>query len=159
MIVAALVLLAAWLGAVTVILRRYVRVRQRLLRDASIDQLEALLAEVLERGDRMGARQRESERFQGAATRLLETSLVAPQLVRYDAYDNIAGSQSFSFALLDRRHTGLILTSLVGRDGGRLYVKLIHEGVSSVPLSDEETTALQRAREDSPAATDSPPGT
>jgi hypothetical protein len=66
-------------------------------------------------------------------------------IVRYDAYGDVSGSQSFSVALLDNYHNGVIISSLLGRNDGRCYGKTIIGGHTEQTLSDEEATALHIA--------------
>lgn len=149
----ALLLVGVWLSIVSILLFGYIAKRKRLLGDPSIDQLEVLLSEVLERIERLERGHRHLTQASDAAHTLLETSLVSPHVVRYNAYDDISGSQSFSIALLDRRRSGLLVTSLVGREGGRLYIKPVQDGASEAQLSDEETLVLQQTL----ASLDAPP--
>lgn len=139
------VIVLGWLTFLTLQLRRHVRGRERLMRELSVDQVETLLAELLERADR-GERQIQQLRdFRTRATGLLQRSAVAPVLVRFNAFQDITGQQSFSLALIDRSRTGMVLTSLVGREGGRLYLKAVVEGRTEGSLSDEEQQALDEA--------------
>ena len=66
-------------------------------------------------------------------------------LVRYDAYNELSGQQSSSIALLDARHTGVVLSSIVHRDQARLYVKRVNEGEAEIALSPEEQQAVDNA--------------
>lgn len=67
-------------------------------------------------------------------------------LVRYQGFSNTGGDQSFSIALLDDTDSGLILTSLYGRDFSKTYAKRIEKGQPSHPLTDEEREALVQAQ-------------
>jgi hypothetical protein len=66
-------------------------------------------------------------------------------LVRFDAFDDTGGGQSFALALIDDDGDGIILTSLHSRQATRLYVKDIRGGVADAPLSGEEEQALREA--------------
>lgn len=66
-------------------------------------------------------------------------------LVRFDAFDDTGGAQSFALALLDGSADGIVLTSLHSRQATRLYVKAIRRGAGDAPLSDEELRALEEA--------------
>jgi hypothetical protein len=63
-------------------------------------------------------------------------------LVRFDAFDDTGGAQSFALALVDDDGDGIVLTSLHSRPTTRVYVKAIRRGVADAPLSAEETRAL-----------------
>lgn len=66
-------------------------------------------------------------------------------LVRYDAFDDMAGRLSFSLALLDDNGDGLTLTSIAGRDDTRVYAKGIRGARSDHELSPEEDQAITAA--------------
>ncbi len=66
-------------------------------------------------------------------------------LVRYDAYRDMGGSQSWSMALLDETAAGTVISCLHARDHARMYVKEVHGGVSSQRLSPEEERAIELA--------------
>ena len=68
-------------------------------------------------------------------------------VIRYDAFEDAGGELSFSLALLDEHADGLVVTSINGRDAGRVYLKVVAGGVSSVLLSEEEEAAVAAARE------------
>jgi hypothetical protein len=75
----------------------------------------------------------------------LRTSLRFQGMVRYDAYRDMGGRQSWSVALLDGNHSGSIITSLHARDHARVYLKQMVEGVPSQRLSPEELRAVTLA--------------
>ena len=66
-------------------------------------------------------------------------------VVRYDAFNDLAGRLSFSAALLDDSANGLVLTSIHARSETRLYIKGIRAGDSDNPLSPEEKQAVDVA--------------
>jgi len=66
-------------------------------------------------------------------------------VIRYDAYNEMSGQQSSSIALLDRRRSGVVLSSILHRDSARVYVKQVVEGESEHKLSPEERAAIDTA--------------
>jgi hypothetical protein len=66
-------------------------------------------------------------------------------LIRFDAFEDTGGGQSFALALIDDDGDGVILTSLHSRQSTRLFVKDIRGGVADAPLSGEEERALRAA--------------
>jgi hypothetical protein len=80
----------------------------------------------------------------------LGTALRHVAVVRYDAFDDLAGRQSFSAALLDDGGDGVVLTSINGRSQTRTYAKGVAAGESGHPLSPEEREAIARARSAQP---------
>lgn len=67
-------------------------------------------------------------------------------LVKYDAFFDMRGQQSYIIALLDQRENGFIINSFYSREGNYSYMKEIKEGVCSLELSPEEEEALERAK-------------
>jgi hypothetical protein len=67
-------------------------------------------------------------------------------LVRYDAYEDVSGLNSFSLALLDANNTGTVISGLVSRGDGRCYAKTIINGQTEQVLSDEEQQAITMAQ-------------
>lgn len=65
--------------------------------------------------------------------------------IRFDAFRDIGGELSFSLALLNGKNEGIVISSLYGREGSRVYGKPVKDGSSSFPLSDEEKEAINRA--------------
>ncbi len=66
-------------------------------------------------------------------------------VVRYDAFPNISGEQSFSLVLIDLRGSGIVLSGLQGREM-KVYVKALLQWRAERPLSSEEQEALGLAR-------------
>jgi hypothetical protein len=66
-------------------------------------------------------------------------------LLRYKAFSNTGGDQSFSLALLDSKGNGVVLSSIYGREESRVYAKSIQEGRSTYPMSAEEEETLRQA--------------
>lgn len=63
-------------------------------------------------------------------------------MVRFNAFVDVGGEQSFALALLDDKGTGLVLSNIYGRQDSRMYVKEMVDGKSDKPLSDEEKNAV-----------------
>lgn len=75
----------------------------------------------------------------------MHTCIKRINLKRYNAFDGVGGEQSFSLALLDENGTGIVISSIHGRDDARTYAKTIINGKSSYHLSDEERIVVQNA--------------
>jgi hypothetical protein len=74
------------------------------------------------------------------------SSLRHVAVVRYDAFEDLAGRLSFSAALLDDAGDGVVLTSINSRSETRTYAKGVSAGGSGHPRSPEEKEAVGRAR-------------
>lgn len=66
-------------------------------------------------------------------------------LVRYDAFEDVGGSQSFALSLYDDEGNGVVLSGLIGRSDCRVYCKPIKNGTSERHISQEEQEAIRNA--------------
>lgn len=78
-------------------------------------------------------------------TTKMESSKRYLGIVRYDAFNDVGGEQSFALALYDETGHGAILSSVVGRNSARVYCKEIESGQAKKDLSQEEQAALEAA--------------
>ena len=67
-------------------------------------------------------------------------------LVKYDAFNEMAGKLSFVIALLNDDNSGIVLNAMHSREGCFTYAKEIVRGESYIPLSEEEKEALEQAK-------------
>jgi hypothetical protein len=80
----------------------------------------------------------------------IDRALSRVGIVRFDAYQDLGGRQSTAVAFLNGLGDGVVITTVVSRDFARMYVKLLKEGVSDIPLAPEEVEALEQARGSGP---------
>jgi Protein of unknown function (DUF4446) len=76
---------------------------------------------------------------------LIEGSVRHVALLRFDAFEDVGGRLSFSCAMLDDHGSGVVLTSINGRQETRVYAKPVIESTSSYNLSSEEAEAIRQA--------------
>jgi hypothetical protein len=76
---------------------------------------------------------------------MIEGSVRRVGLVRYDAFEDVGGRLSFSCAMLDDHGSGVVVTSINGRQDTRVYAKPIVDGRSQYNLSVEEEEAIRQA--------------
>jgi len=75
----------------------------------------------------------------------IEGSVRRVALLRYDAFEDVGGRLSFSCAMLDEHGTGVVITSINGRQETRVYAKPVTARTSSYNLSAEEEEAIRQA--------------
>lgn len=73
-------------------------------------------------------------------------------VVRYDAFEDMGGAQSFAMAIYDDKGDGAVVTSQVGRTDCRVYAKELRGGRSDRELSTEEKQAVEVAARNRPFA-------
>lgn len=140
-------------GLVVALIRRVKSLEVRwesLLREASGSNVEQLLQDHFDERRGLLAEHGETRRRVEVLEQKMEGSKRHLGLVRYDAFDDVGGSQSFALAVFDDRGDGAIITSLVGRTDCRVYAKPLNRGRSDRTLSQEEQRALDDARRSSP---------
>ena len=71
-------------------------------------------------------------------------------LVKYDAFEDVGGQQSFALAIYDDRGDGAVVSSIVGRADCRVYAKPIMGGKSERALSNEEQQSILDAAVSAP---------
>jgi hypothetical protein len=67
-------------------------------------------------------------------------------LIRFNPFDDAGGNMSFALALLNEHDDGIVISSLHGREGTRIYSKPIKAGVSDFKLTEEEMSAMKEAK-------------
>lgn len=87
----------------------------------------------------------ELKKFSEKLFKHAQKSIQKVGMVRFNPFNDVGGNQSFSIALLDLENNGIIITSLFGRDGTRVYSKKVKIGKSESFLSEEENDALNKA--------------
>jgi hypothetical protein len=137
--------------AVTLVLRQGRSAAQMTPGGARTAELERRLLQLGHRLEVVEAdvdAQRSGDGIAHAASSTFRTAGVAIShigLLRFDAFDDTGGAQSFALALLDDDGDGIVLTSLHSRQTTRVYVKGIRRGVADTPLSAEEAQAMKNA--------------
>lgn len=67
-------------------------------------------------------------------------------VVRFNPFQDTGGNQSFSIALLDGSNSGFVISSLLSREGGRVYAKPVLSGeAKDYPFTTEEKRAIELA--------------
>ena len=82
------------------------------------------------------------ERFVGSQA----GGIKAIGLVRYQAFADFGGDQSFSLALANEDGDGAVVSGIFARDGSRVYAKPLTAWASSYALSLEEEEAIGQAQ-------------
>lgn len=118
---------------------------QRLTAGATGASLERVLMNHLARVEEVDTRQRQIDQRVAALEAQIPLCVQHVGLVRYDAFEDVGGQQSFSLAMLDAQQNGMILTSVYSRSDVRVYAKAVRRGQPSHPLSEEELQALRNA--------------
>ena len=77
---------------------------------------------------------------------LTKSSFQKSAVVRFNPFEDTGGDQSFIIALLNGSNSGVVISSLHGRNGTRVYAKQVVVGKArDHELSKEEKEVLQKA--------------
>ncbi len=121
--------------------RRY----QQLMRGVNKANLEELIFKQSEQINDLRDQVKQIREKQAEVYQDIKESLGPIGIVRYNAFNDVGSDLSYSIAILNRDHNGVVLTSLYGREDSRTYAKPIEKGDSKYKLTDEEKEALQMA--------------
>ncbi len=116
-----------------------------LMSEASGENLERLLYDHLrERVAQEAEMVKVAERLRSLETRMAHAKRFMG-VVRYDAFEDVGGAQSFALAVYDEEGNGCVLSSLIGRADCRVYCKQLVGGRAERNLSTEEEQAIELA--------------
>ncbi len=110
--------------------------------DEQPDNLEEVITSITEALKKIKADHNQLVDLVSQQGETLQTAFQYSHVVRFDSGGSDGGNLSFAMALLDGQQSGLIITSLHGREHNRIYCKAIVDGASVNQLSEEEQEAL-----------------
>ncbi|HBE79120.1 MAG TPA: DUF4446 domain-containing protein [Firmicutes bacterium] len=118
---------------------------RNLLQGADGKDLETLLLNLVNKANHTFDKQSKIEEQLNNIQVIGEKHLQNWSLIRFQAFQNTGGDQSFAFAMLDAMGDGIVMSSIFGREEARVYCKPVNHGSSTYPLSQEEKEAIQKA--------------
>jgi hypothetical protein len=107
---------------------------------ATVESLATRLAETDARTERLVA---QTTQIDEALAHVVQ----GVGLVRFRAFQDTGGDQSFALALADGEGNGIVISALYGRGKTRIYAKPVQGWLSPKPLGEEEEQALAEARQ------------
>jgi hypothetical protein len=143
----AIVLLVAWQGSTNLRLNRTLRHFRQLSSGIEGQPLDELLQKILDRSETGTQTLARLEADLEELSSQVQTHVQNVGLVRYNAFNDTGGDQSYALALLDGHGDGAIINGLFHRTECRVYVKPVQEWKSIYSMSDEEAESIRRARE------------
>ena len=106
---------------------------------AAVERLAARLTEMNARAERLVVRMEQIDKA-------LVHAVQGIGFVRYSAFEDTGGDQSFSLALADGAGDGMVISALYGRDATRVYAKPVEGWTCARPMTSAEEEALAKAR-------------
>ena len=134
-----------WIAYLQFSLRSLIKKNQTLFAEVKtgdvVQILNAALKELDELNQKVNALKKEHE----ATDIIAKNSLNKLGILRFNPFNDTGGDQSFSLGFLNHHDNGVVITSIHGRDGDRIYSKPIIEGSSTYSLADEEKEVIKIA--------------
>lgn len=139
--------LGGWVGFLQYRLFKMIQANNALLKEASGSNLEEILHLQNKNISRIKEQVQGLELLVKIVQKKMGFKIQRVNLLRYDAFQEKGGAQSYSLAFLDEHKNGLILSNLHTREGDRLYAKLLNQGHSQHNLTQEELSVINQIKE------------
>lgn len=139
------VILILWISAVTYWLWQTDQHYKKLVATTGRTDLRSILERLLSGQANLAEHLKKVEGGLGTLDKKTQSHISKVASVRFNPYSNTGSNQSFALAMLDSANSGVVLLSLHGREGTRIYVKPVVSGKSRYELSSEEKQALEEA--------------
>lgn len=117
----------------------------KLLEGKNAKTLEDTLIQIIDEIKRMNGAQITTDSLIKDINKRLKTSLTGVGIVRFNPFAHSGGNQSFAIAMLNEHGTGVIISTLYGREKTSIFAKPISKFKSEFELTKEESEALEKA--------------
>ena len=134
-----------WLIFLQIKLRRINRKNEEIFSGTDGQNLEEALHFYVHEVKKAKAEYEDIKKFCKRLNSMSEKGLQKVGLLRFNPFSDTGGDQSFAIAFLDHFNNGIVVSSLHGREGTRIYAKPIMAGKSKYNLSAEEIKAIEKA--------------
>jgi hypothetical protein len=125
--------------------RRESEAIRKALRSTGDRAVDELLVEHFESKEQLEAQVSDLRQRMADAEAWMDRAIAYASIVRYDAFDNVAGNQSFAIAFQNSKGDGILLNAVSGRDQARIYGKSVEAGQTENGFTPEEKQAIIRA--------------
>jgi hypothetical protein len=140
-----LLILLAWLVFMQVRLSRLLARYLTLMQGADGRNLEQVLDSYLAQARATAAQVDQLSKASRQLEKAAKLSLQHLGVVRFDAFEDVAGKQSFAVALVDGHGNGVVISSVASRQSTRTYAKPLRAWDAEYTLSEEEKQAIALA--------------
>lgn len=140
-----LIIVLGWLVFLQYKLSQFSKKQKELFAGKRARDLEDVLNEVIRK---IQISEKEIEQIKKICNNLNSMATKSIQkvgILRFNPFPDTGGDLSFAVALLDSQDSGVVISSLHGRGGTRIYSKPIILGESKYNLSAEEKQAIEMA--------------
>ncbi|MBN3348432.1 hypothetical protein CF050_16530 [Clostridium botulinum] len=116
---------------------------KKFMRGSNNKNIEELINDYLDKVDKAKEETEYVKEIYSTIDKRVKGCIQKVAIVRYRAFDDVGSDLSYSIAFLDNDNSGVILTSIFGRNESTTYAKPIDKGISRYDLSDEEKQVLE----------------
>lgn len=118
---------------------------KKFMRGSNNKNIEELINDYLDKVDKAKEETEYVKEIYSTIDKRVKACIQKVAIVRYRAFDDVGSDLSYSIAFLDNDNSGVILTSIFGRNESTTYAKPIDKGISRYELSEEENHVLNEA--------------
>lgn len=120
---------------------------RRLLKGKNAKSLEDSILSLIEDQKNMSQFKKEMETYLETVEKRLKKSVRGVDTIRFNPFKGAGGgNQSFATAFINEEGNGVVLSSIYSRDRMSVFAKPIEKFESPFDLSDEEKTAITKAK-------------
>ncbi|KEI94577.1 hypothetical protein N494_17970 [Clostridium botulinum A2B7 92] len=116
---------------------------KKFMRGSNNKNIEELINNYLDKVDKAKEETEYVKEIYSTIDKRVKACIQKVAIVRYRAFDDVGSDLSYSIAFLNNDNSGVILTSIFGRNESTTYAKPIDKGISRYDLSDEEKQVLE----------------
>ncbi|BFH65953.1 DUF4446 family protein [Paenibacillus azoreducens] len=126
-------------------LRKMRRKYDLMMEGSGVENLETLLVDLKVQMDAIEDEQEQQRKAQEMLLTKLQQVKGKVGIKRYNAFSDQGSDLSFSFAIVDEKKNGVVISALYSRDSSYVYAKPLAAGESTYALSPEEIEAISLA--------------
>lgn len=136
---AAIALMAIWILYIELRLRKIFKGKRG-------KDLESVINSLISDLNKLDNSVEQIEKYLQNAEKRLRQSVQQVGIVRFNPFEDSGSNQSFAIALLNEKGSGVVVSSLYGRDKIRVFAKPVLNYKSEYPLSEEERKSIEEAK-------------
>ena len=146
LVVADLILLIILIATIRVTLFNHRKIK-RILKNCSNGKLDETIVLYYNKLDDLAKQINDNLAEMERVERISTAGRMKIGYLRYDAFDTMSNQLSYSFAILDEKDSGFVVSGIFGRDISNTYLKPVVQGKSTIALSEEESRAISYAQQ------------
>lgn len=137
----AMIIAASAAGSARKLRRKY----KAMMRTAEGKDIESLILQGHRQLDQLLAKVETQEARLSHQEAAMTTRALTPVITRYNAFGEPGNDLSFSVSILDENRSGVVISSIFGREESRSYAKPVIRGDSEYTLTPEEIKVIAEA--------------